>query len=485
MTQFLAILKDSFREAVDGFVIYAMLGMSLLVILIVGSMSYTPAQPQDAFGKIVSSREFTRIYQDRGRSRSFNMIAFNSALAASDVQASGSGYKLRVTVTAQPLAGTITDSKGTRSDLSKGDSFRQTVALWAKQPGQTIKAADVMSRQKDGGGKSGNGGNQAVPDIEISLDREATVEQQKAVTDADMEAFLRNQFQLMAGMDASPTRVKTGVEEPNYAFDVTTTGGSAVRGWPHTTKIFFGAVTVTDDSSLGQVLYIIEDQIINGLGGAIALLIGLIITSFFIPNMLRKGSVDLFISKPIGRSQLLIYKYIGGLTFVFLVTTFTVGGIWLVIALRSGFWDPSFLAVIPILTFTFAIVYAMSTVVAVFTRSAIAAMVLSIGFMLMLYIVGQVKTIFDAIRAAGRTERMPDWAFTLVDTLNNCLPRYKDLDKLTSKLIAEGTLTEGELRAQQLGLIQMPSWTGTFGVSLIFIVLLLAISCWRFNRRDY
>ncbi len=55
MTQFFAILKDSFREAVDGFVIYAMLGMSLLVIVIVGSMSFKPAEPQDAFNKIVSS----------------------------------------------------------------------------------------------------------------------------------------------------------------------------------------------------------------------------------------------------------------------------------------------------------------------------------------------------------------------------------------------------------------------------------------------
>ena len=123
------------------------------------------------------------------------------------------------------------------------------------------------------------------------------------------------------------------------------------------------------------MLWIIEDQIINGLGGAIALLISVVITAFFIPNMLRKGSVDLLISKPIGRSQLLVYKYIGGLTFMFLVTAFTVGGIWLVIALRSGFWDPSFLLVIPVLTFTFAILYAVSTLVAVFTRSAIAAMI--------------------------------------------------------------------------------------------------------------
>ena len=130
------------------------------------------------------------------------------------------------------------------------------------------------------------------------------------------------------------------------------------------------------------MLYIIEDQIINGLGGAVALLIGLIITSFFIPNMLRKGSVDLFISKPIGRSQLLIYKYIGGLTFVFLVTTFTVGGIWFVIGSAQRLLGTQLPVRDSLLTFTFAIVYAMSTLVAVFTRSAIASMIISIGFML-------------------------------------------------------------------------------------------------------
>ena len=77
---------------------------------------------------------------------------------------------------------------------------------------------------------------------------------------------------------------------------------------------------------------------------------------------------------------------------------------------------------------------------------------------------------------------MPEWSYTLVDTLNNCLPRYKDLDKLTSKLITEGTLTQGEMRMTGIGMIQLPSWTGTFGVSLLFIVLMLAISCWRLQQ---
>ena len=394
MTQFFAILKDSFREAVDGFVIYAMLGISLLVIIIVGSMSFKPADPPDAFTKIVSAREFSIVFSDRGRSRAMGMgSSYSNKFSASNVQQSGNGYKLLIVVTSQPLAGTVNG----KPDMSKGDSFRQTVAIWAKQPGQTIKTKDIAAKQ----GKSA----EKVPDVEINLNQNATLEEMQTVTDTDMEAFIKNQFLLMAGMDATATRITSGIDDPHFAFNVTTSGGSAVRGWPHTTKIFFGALTISDETSLGRVLYIIEDQIINGLGGAVALLIGLIITSFFIPNMLRKGSVDLFISKPIGRSQLLIYKYIGGLTFVFLVTTFTVGGIWFVLGLRSGYWQPNFLSVIPLLTFTFAIVYAMSTLVAVFTRSAIASMIISIGFMLLLYIVGQVKTIFDAIRAEGRGDR--------------------------------------------------------------------------------
>src|SRR5262249_43492493 len=205
-------------------------------------------------------------------------------------------------------------------------------------------------------------------------------------------------------------------------------------------------------------------------------------------NMLSKGSIDLLISKPIGRAQLLIYKYVGGLTFIFLFSCVSIGGVWLVLALRSGYWDPSFLVVIPVLTFTFAILYAVSTLVAVFTRSPIAAMLVTTGFAVFLYLVGQAKTIFDSLKAdqeARGTDNIPEWAFTLVDTLNNILPRYKDLDKLTSKLISTGTLTPAELRMSGLALLDYPSWAGTFGVSLAFIAVMLALSCWRFSRRDY
>ena len=41
-----------------------------------------------------------------------------------------------------------------------------------------------------------------------------------------MEAFLKNQFSHDGRDGATAMRVTTGVAEPTYAFDVTTTGGS-------------------------------------------------------------------------------------------------------------------------------------------------------------------------------------------------------------------------------------------------------------------
>lgn len=478
MRQFFAILKDSFREAVDGFVIYAMIALSGLVILLVGSLSFKPAAPEKAFEQIV--KRFNIVYPEKGRSRVFT--GSNNEYKASDVQSAGSGYKLRLTIVAKANS-TVND----KPDLTQGDSFRQAVASWAKPAGksQEIDLDAMQGGKSDKGGKGGQG-SQGGKKIEFGGMTSATTEEQRAVTDDLMEEFLRNQFAVQAGMEATVTRVKTGVEEPTYAFDVTTSGGSSVRGWPHTVKFLFGAITIaTDEAPLGITLWIIEDQIINGVGGGIALLISIILTAFFIPNMLRKGSVDLLISKPIGRSQLLVYKYVGGLTFIFLVSLVTIGGVWLVIALRSGYWDPSFLVVIPVLTFTFAILYAVSTLAAVLTRSPIVAMLVTVGTAVFLYIVGKAKQWADSTRNTEGNGDTPSWVFTLIDTFSSILPRYKDLDNLTSKLIATGTLTPAEERMFGLAYLNYPSWSATFGVSLIFIAVMLAISCWWFSKRDY
>jgi len=167
------------------------------------------------------------------------------------------------------------------------------------------------------------------------------------------------------------------------------------------------------------------------------------------------------------------------------VSAFAIGGVWLVLAARSGYWDPSFLVVIPVLTLTFAILYAVSTTAAVLTRSPIVAMLMSIGTAVFLWFVGKAKQWADTRRNEDRVGTTPDWVFTLIDGFNNLLPRYKDLDTLSSKLIAAGTLTPAEERMFGLAALSYPSWGGVFAVTLVFIAIMLAVSCWWFSRRDY
>lgn len=480
MRQFFAILKDSFREAVDGFVVYAMLGISALLIGVAATMSFTPVAPEKAFDTIV--QQFNMVFPEKGRSRVFT--GSSDKYDASDVRPSGSGYQLRLTVTGQGQ-GTITDSKGTRPVLDQGDSFRRTVASWAKPAGKTIKVDPSKFDDKDGKKDVRRDGDQGGGrSFEVGF-QSATPEEQKAVTSELMEEFIQSQFYMLAGMDVTAKRVTDGVAEPVYAFDVTTTGGSAVKGWPHATKIFFGAFTLDDESPLGATLWGIEDVIINRIGGAFALLIGLIITAFFIPNMLRKGSVDLLISKPIGRSRLLVYKYIGGLTFMFLVSAFTVGGIWFVLAARSGYWNPGFLMAIPLLTFTFAILYAISTLAAVFTRSAVAAMLLSIGFAFFMFVFGQIKTNYDDARARNPDRPRPAWQAFVVDNGHDVLPRTREIEVMIRRFISQGALPPAIEREAVSASGDPPSPVGTFGVSLVHIAWMLGLSCWWFIRRDY
>ena len=86
------------------------------------------------------------------------MGSFENKFSATDVQPAGGGYKLRVAVTARPNNGTLNG----KPDLSQGDSFRKTVAIWAKQPGQTIKAKDIAGKAQRAFGDATDNASQQI-----------------------------------------------------------------------------------------------------------------------------------------------------------------------------------------------------------------------------------------------------------------------------------------------------------------------------------
>jgi ABC-type transport system involved in multi-copper enzyme maturation permease subunit len=462
--KFLAILYDSFREAVDGWVIYVTLGASTLFIVLIACIGYEPVSAEKAFESI--TRRFQIVYANRNRSTMQRQFLFGLHFQAAEVKAltaakrpQEADYQVRLVIEERdgngpflPFGPVPVQPQRAQEDESKDKKsvLRDVVSFWAS------------SGERDDTGLK--------PD---EVDERLTLD------------FVRDLFEFHGNVKVTKVE-RLASNHDRHEFLVTTQGEKGVRGWLHEPTFLFGALTVPIELSLGMLVYIIQDRIINGVGAWVALLVGVLLTASFIPNMMRKGAIDLIIAKPIRRVSLLVYKYVGGLTFVFINTAYAVTGVWLVTGLRSGVWSNGFLLTIFAITFYFAILYAVSLLLGVLSRNTIVAIMGTIAFWFALWLAGSIYEAVDVFRREPSTrDRIPSWVYRAVDTVNTVLPRTKDLDKLTSKLVVQDTLGEGDKRQLKLDTLTWPSWSEVLSVSGIYICVMLGLAAWRFSTRDY
>lgn len=110
----------------------------------------------------------------------------------------------------------------------------------------------------------------------------------------------------------------------------------------------------------------------------IATILALVSTAGLIPEFISSGSIELSLSKPIGRFRLFITKYLAGLMFVVLqVAVFSLGA-FLVIGIRGKVWEPRLFLAIPIVVAMFSYLYSICVFLGVLTRSTIASLLLTL-----------------------------------------------------------------------------------------------------------
>src|SRR5262249_21947478 len=91
-----------------------------------------------------------------------------------------------------------------------------------------------------------------------------------------------------------------------YLVDVEGSADADHRDWVYEPSFGFGVLTIPFQQSLVAFVNIIVDDIIGTFGAGVIMLLSTIITAFFIPNMLRKGTIDMLLAKPIHRTTLLV-----------------------------------------------------------------------------------------------------------------------------------------------------------------------------------
>jgi len=117
----------------------------------------------------------------------------------------------------------------------------------------------------------------------------------------------------------------------------------------------------------------LELMIISPLSG-LCLLLSIFSCSSFIPSMLEKGNIDLLLSKPVSRTELLLGKYIGGLLVVFINILILILGVWFIIGVKFGYWNFAFLYSSLLITFTFAVLYSIIVLLGVITQGSMSGM---------------------------------------------------------------------------------------------------------------
>lgn len=110
----------------------------------------------------------------------------------------------------------------------------------------------------------------------------------------------------------------------------------------------------------------------------LAALLALISTAGIFPDFLSSGAIDLYLAKPISRVRLFFTKYVAGLLFVTLqVTLFSLLS-FLILGLRAGLWQPGLFLAIPLVVLFFSYLFAICTFLGVWTRSTVAALLLTL-----------------------------------------------------------------------------------------------------------
>lgn len=268
-------------------------------------------------------------------------------------------------------------------------------------------------------------------------------------------------------------------------------------------------------------------QITNWWTALFGVILGLVTCASIFPEMMSPGAVDAVLSKPIGRGRLFFYKFVCGL--VFMAAQVSVLAVIVLAAMRwrLGFWHFPVLWSIPLAVLLFSYLYAVCVLFGVWTRSALAALLLTLlvwlGCATIQFseqLTAQLSRTSTAASAlgGGRGNNTAETFHRAFRTLMAVLPktgettvlikrtvmRQQDAEYLTQEEIdtqvkrnldlqtmlgqpveSEAVIrqrVEADLQAMQ-ELERSPHYI--VGTSLLFEAMVLLLGGWIFSRRDY
>lgn len=235
-----------------------------------------------------------------------------------------------------------------------------------------------------------------------------------------------------------------------------------------------GIISLTD---VKQTVMSVESGFI-GLAFPMILFFCIISASSFIPSMVEKGNIDVLISKPISRFNILLSKYIGSILFIFASMVFLLGSMWLIISLKTGYWNATFLYSAFSFTLTFAIMYSISVLIGLTIQSSIISIL--VNFFL-IFVLCPLLSVRETLIFTFVKNDAVQFVFNFIYYI---IPKPGEIKDITMYIITEQAIPfwKGSVNAE-IGMVS-PSWMSLIS-SVLFGIVVMSYSFYYFSKKDY
>ena len=209
-------------------------------------------------------------------------------------------------------------------------------------------------------------------------------------------------------------------------------------------------------------------RIILGIEGGISVLLftagiflSLFATSSLIPSLLQPGFVDLFLSKPVSRYEIIIGRYLGSVLVVAFNILYLVMCSGLILSIKTGLWNFGFIWSALIIITTFAVLFSLMTLLGVLSKNGPLSLMITYLILFLSPLLLARNEIYALLSSK--------YYGYLIDGLYYFLPKTAELGDITQKLARSVEVNSW-----------MPLWT-----SLLFAVFMIWLSGFIFKRKSF
>jgi ABC-2 type transport system permease protein len=191
-------------------------------------------------------------------------------------------------------------------------------------------------------------------------------------------------------------------------------------------------------------------------------------TAHLVPRMQEKGTVDLYLARPVGRVRLLLSRYVAGLILAGANVIYLMGSIWAIVAWKTGVMNPRFILAGSIIFLIIAVLLAFAFLIGVVTSSTAVSIMTSYG----IFFFGLMLAAHDRIAAAVSKE----WQAWLIETLYWVFPKSAELGQAVVAFVGGEQLPAKVLEALS---------PAPFLSTAAFGAVCLVLASWLFTKKEF